>query len=214
MDSCCEHKARELEALRARHRTLLSWVLAINGAMFFVELGAGIYARSSAVLADALDMFGDASVYALSLYALSRGVRWRARAALAKGVLMLLFGLGVVVEALRAAVLASVPQAPTMGAVGTLALVANGVCFALLYRARSDDLNMRSTWLCSRNDIIANLSVLGASGAVAALRAGWPDVAVGLGIAGLFLHSALSVIREALEQLRDPTRAAARAGPG
>lgn len=201
VDSCCENKKEELEALRSRHGRTLRIVLLVNGVMFFIEGVAGVAAHSTALLADALDMFGDASIYALSLYGLSRGARFRAGAALAKGCLMAAFGLGVIVQATLKVLHETMPQAPVMGAVGALALAANGVCFWLLYRHRADDLNMRSTWLCSRNDIIANLGVLGASALVALLGAGWPDILVGLLIAGLFLQSALSVVREALAQL-------------
>ena len=128
------------------------------------------------------------------------GARWRAGAALLKG-LMAAFGLGVVAQASIMLVRGAMPEAPTMGVVGALALLANALCFFLLYRHRSDDLNMRSTWLCSRNGIIANLGVLGASAAVAVLRSGWPDAVVALLISALFLHSAASVIRESLGEL-------------
>jgi cation diffusion facilitator family transporter len=201
MDACCEDKTHELDALRARHARTLRMVLAVNAAMFLVEVVAGLLARSTAVLADSLDMFGDATVYGLSLYALSRGVRWRARAALAKGALMGVFGVAVIGQALVRSFQSGVPEAGTMGVIGVLALTMNGLCFLLLYRHRSDDLNMRSTWLCSRNDVLANVGVLAASGAVALLNAGWPDLLVGLVIALLFLHSAVSVARAALRDL-------------
>lgn len=207
MEDCCGAKTNELVALRARQGHVLKWVLAINSVMFFIEATAGVMARSTALLADSLDMFGDAAVYALSLYVIDRGPVWRSRAALVKGLFMAVFGVCVLAQA-GAKVLAGVaPEAETMGAVGALALAANVACLSLLYRHRSDDLNMRSTWLCSRNDIIANCGVLVAAGAVAWLGSGWPDVAVGVAIAALFLKDAAAVLRDATGELRAASRA-------
>ncbi|GLZ88017.1 hypothetical protein Pres01_40680 [Metapseudomonas resinovorans] len=202
MDSCCENKAGELAQLRARQSRVLYIVLAINALMFLVEFSAGWIAGSTALLGDSLDMFGDASVYALTLFVLHRSVRARAGAALFKGGFMLLFGLVVIADAVRKMLLNEVPAADWMGVVGVIALLANGVCFALLYAHRSDDLNMRSTWLCSRNDLLANSSVIVAAGLVALTGSLWPDVAVGLAIAMLFLHSAGQVISEAWGEWR------------
>ncbi len=197
MDSCCESKSGELARLRGIQSRVLYLVLTVNAAMFLLEFTAGWIAGSTALLGDSLDMFGDASVYAITLFVLDRGVRARAGAALLKGGFMLLFGLVVIGEALRRLLLQEVPSADWMGAVGALALVANGVCFALLYRHRADDLNMRSTWLCSRNDLFANASVIVAAALVALSGSLWPDVLVGLAIAALFLHSAAQVMRDA-----------------
>ncbi|WP_442964934.1 cation transporter [Pseudomonas sp. JQ170C] len=197
MDSCCENKAGELAQLRARQSRILYIVLAINAVMFVVEFAAGLIASSTALLGDSLDMFGDASVYAVTLFVLHRSVRARAGAALFKGGFMLLFGLVVVADAARKLIMQEVPEADWMGVVGFIALAANGICFYLLFSHRSDDLNMRSTWLCSRNDLIANTSVIIAAGLVALTGSLWPDIAVGLAIAALFLHSAGQVLREA-----------------
>ncbi len=202
MDSCCESKADELAELRASQSRILYIVLAINGLMFFVEFTAGWLAGSTALLGDSLDMFGDASVYALTLFVLDKSRRARAGAALAKGGFMLLFGIVVIADAARKMVLQEVPEADWMGIVGALALLANGICFALLYRHRSDDINMRSIWLCSRNDLFANSSVIIAGGLVALTGTLWPDTVVGLGIAALILHSAWQVIRDALQEMR------------
>lgn len=202
MDSCCENKASELAQLRARQSRVLYIVLAINALMFLVEFSAGWIAGSTALLGDSLDMFGDASVYALTLFVLHRSARARAGAALFKGGFMLLFGLVVIADAARKMLLNEVPAADWMGVVGVIALLANGVCFALLYAHRSDDLNMRSTWLCSRNDLLANSSVIVAAGLVALTGSLWPDVTVGLAIAVLFLHSAWQVINEAWAEWR------------
>jgi cation diffusion facilitator family transporter len=200
-DDCCEAKASELTALRSRQGRVLVIVLGVNAVMFCVEFGAGLWSGSTALLADSLDMLGDSLVYGFSLFVIQRSASWRAGAALSKGVIMAAFGLGVLVEAglrLRAGV---PPEVPTMAAVGALALAANGYCFALLWRHRSDDINLRSTWLCSRNDLIANVSVLAAAGLVAWSRSLWPDVLVGVGIAALFLRTSLSVLRESLAEL-------------
>lgn len=208
MDPCCEEKARELATLRLRQGRVLALVLAVNAAMFFAEFGAGLLAGSSALLADSLDMLGDSLVYGFSLFVLDRSPAWRARAALGKGVIMAAFGVGVLLEAfvrLRAGV---PPLVPVMAVVGVLALVANTFCFSLLWRHRADDVNLRSTWLCSRNDLIANGAVLVAAALVAASGSVWPDFVVGLGIAALFLRTAALVLREALAEL-DHARSAA-----
>lgn len=202
MDSCCENKSGELAQLRASQSRVLYVVFAINAVMFLVEFTAGWIASSTALLGDSLDMFGDASVYALTLFVLDRSRRARAGAALFKGGFMLLFGVVVVADAVRKLVIQEVPAADWMGIVGALALLANGICLAMLYRHRADDLNMRSTWLCSRNDLVANSSVIVAAGLVALTGTLWPDIVVGLAIAALFLHSAWQVIREGIQEWR------------
>lgn len=143
--SCCEAKSAELSKLREKQGTVLKWVLAINAVMFFVEFGFGLLSRSSALMADSLDMFGDAAVYGFSLFALNRGTIWRARAGLTKGVIMSIFGIVVLGQTIYRFLIASVPAAETMGAIGALALAANATCLFLLYRHRADDINMRST---------------------------------------------------------------------
>lgn len=201
VDDCCESKASELAALRQRQGRVLVAVLAINATMFCVEFGAGLLVGSTALLADSLDMLGDSLVYGFSLFVLQRSMAWRARAAVAKGFVMVAFGLGVLLEAglrLRAGV---PPLAPAMAAVGTLALAANALCFGLLWRHRADDVNLRSTWLCSRNDLVANGAVLVAAALVAWSGSLWPDLIVGVGVAALFLRTAGSVLREAFAEL-------------
>ncbi len=202
MDNCCEDKVEELKRLRLSQGRVLKIVLAINAIMFLVEMTAGFFARSTALQADALDMLGDAVVYAFSLYVLHRSDRWRAVAGLMKAGIMALFGSVVLAGAIFRALSGAVPVGQTMGIVGGIALLANIVCFALLFRHRSDDVNMRSTWLCSRNDIIANLSVLVAAGLVVWTRSFWPDVAVGSGIAVLFLWDAASVFKDSTGLLK------------
>ncbi|MBR7889226.1 cation transporter [Marinomonas sp. A79] len=202
MDNCCENKAGELAQLRASQSKVLYIAFAINAVMFVVEFCAGLMASSTALLGDSLDMFGDASVYALTLFVLDKSRRARAGASLFKGGFMLLFGVVVVADAIRKLMVQELPVAEWMSAVGALALVANGICFWLLYRHRADDLNMRSTWLCSRNDLFANSSVIIAAGLVALTNSLWPDIIVGLAIAVLFLLSAWQVIRESLVEWR------------
>ena len=206
MDRCCESKATELAAMRLRQGRVLLAVLAVNATMFFVEFGAGLLSGSTALLADSLDMLGDSFVYGFSLVVLHRSLMWRARAALAKGVIMGAFGLGVLLEAGSQVGAGVPPVAPTMLAVGTLALAANAFCFSLLWRHRADDINLRSTWLCSRNDLIANGAVLVAGGLVAWSQSFWPDVVVGVGIASLFLRTAALVIRESLAEINRATK--------
>jgi cation diffusion facilitator family transporter len=201
MDDCCEQKADELTALRGEHKRVLTAVLIINAGLFVVEAAAGLLANSTALLADSLDMLGDSLVYGFSLYVLWRSAAWKARAALLKGVIMAVFGVGVLIQAVHKLIVGVIPVAETMGIVGLLVLLGNGVCFLLLLRHRSDDLNMRSTWLCSRNDIIANLSVLAAAAGVKVFEASWPDILVGAAISVLFSRSAFAVIRESVREL-------------
>ena len=201
MDACCEHKAEEIQGLRGEHRKVLVVVLVINAVLFVVEAAAGLLAHSTALLADSLDMLGDSLVYGFSLYVLWRSAEWKARAAVFKGIVMAAFGVGVLAEAIYKMTMGVVPVAETMGIIGLLVLLGNGLCFLLLFRHRSDDLNMRSTWLCSRNDIIANISVLVAAIAVKVFDTSWPDILIGAAIAALFLRSAVSVLAESFAEL-------------
>ena len=202
MDTCCETKTEELKKLRGEHRKVLIVVLVINAVLFVVEAGAGLLAHSTALLADSLDMLGDSLVYGFSLYVLWRSAQWKATAAALKGAIMATFGVGVLIGAVYKTLTGVLPVAETMGIIGLVVLLGNGLCFLLLYRHRSDDLNMRSTWLCSRNDIIANLSVLVAAIGVKVFDASWPDTLVGAAIAALFLRSAFSVLRASFFELR------------
>jgi len=202
MDDCCESKGQEFAALRDRQGRVLLVVLVVNAAMFGAEFAAGLWSGSTSLLADSLDMLGDALVYGFSLYVLHRSLAWRARAALAKGAIMALFGVGVLVDAGRGLLAGTPPVVPAMVAMGGVALAANSYCFALLYRHRADDINLRSTWLCSRNDLIANCAVLAAAGAVIWTQSRWPDLLVGVCIASLFLRTAVSVLRESFYELQ------------
>jgi cation diffusion facilitator family transporter len=202
MADCCEEKTCEITAMRESHGRVLWIVLFINAVMFLVEGGAGLLAHSTSLLADALDMFGDALVYGFSLFVLARSARWQAGAALAKGGLMVVFGLGVLGEAVYKMRHPIMPGVETMGLIGGLALVANLVCFFMLYKHRSDNLNMRSTWLCSRNDLMANVGVLLAAAGSYLLASRWPDILVGMLIASVFLSTGWSVVRRAAREKR------------
>ena len=146
-------------------------------------------------------MLGDALVYGFSLYVVARGAVWKARAAATKAIVMGLFGAFVLGQVLYKLAYPQIPTFETMSVVGALALAVNGVCFALLWRHRAEDINMRSVWLCSRNDVIANVCVLLAAWAVWVTLSPWPDIAVGALICGVFLRSALLVAREARAEL-------------
>jgi cation diffusion facilitator family transporter len=213
MSSCCEDKSCEVDALRASHSRVLWAVLAINAIMFLAEGIAGLYAGSTSLMADALEMLGGSLVYGFSLFVLAKSGRWQAGAALVKGAFMLLFGLGVLAQATYRLIYSIMPGVETMGVVGAIALAANLTCFYLLYTHRADNLNMSSTWLCSRNDLIANVGVLLAAGSSYLVVSGWPDILVGTIIAGLFLSSAFSVSRDAIRALRTPEKVRLVAAP-
>jgi Co/Zn/Cd efflux system component len=192
VDECCE--VREIPR---EQRRVLHVVLWINVAMFLVESVAGLLGNSTALLADSVDMLGDAIVYGFSLYVIGRGPLWQARAALLKGAIMAAFGIGVLVQAVVKIAHGLAPTVEVMGAVGLLALAANVFCLVLLWRRRGDDINMRSAWVCSRNDVAGNAGVLVAAGAVALTGSPWPDIAIGLLVAGMFGLSAARVVRDA-----------------
>jgi Co/Zn/Cd efflux system component len=192
MDECCE--VREIP--REQRRTL-QIVLLINAVMFLTESVAGVLAHSTALFADSLDMLGDAIVYGFSLYVIGRGIAWQARAALLKGLIMAAFGIGLLVQVAFKITRDVTPTVEVMGVVGTLAFAANLWCLALLWRRRGDDINMRSAWICSRNDVIGNVAVLVAAGAVAVTGSPWPDIVIGLLVASVFGRSAVQVVRDA-----------------
>jgi Co/Zn/Cd efflux system component len=201
---CCSDKECAIEALKQRQSATLRTVLAINAVMFVVELAAGLVSKSTALLSDSLDNLGDALTYGLSLYAVSRGARAKAKVALFKGVLILCAGIFVLGQVVYRAFNPGVPIFEVMGAVSLLALAANATCLALLWKHRTEDVNMSSVWECSRNDIASNLAVFAAAGAVWLMQSGWPDLIVGLALAALFLRSALRVTAAALRELRQP----------
>ena len=197
-DKDCTAAPPETEAYR---RALIA-VLVINAVMFVIEAGAGLGAGSVSLQADALDFLGDAASYGISLLVLSMTIRWRAGAALMKGLSMGLFGLWVMGATIYNLIYLDRPDVLVMGSVGTLALVANVVSALILYRFREGDANMRSVWLCTRNDAIGNIAVLAAAGGVFASNTAWPDLAVAAVMAGLALNAAFLVTRHAMAELR------------
>jgi Co/Zn/Cd efflux system component len=201
-DACCSHCHESDRARDASYRRVLWLVLAINAAMFAVEIGAGLAAGSASLLADALDFLGDAANYAISLFVIGMALRFRALAALLKGASMAVFGAWVIGVIGWHAWHGSLPNAFTMGAVGVAALVANAASFALLWAFRGGDANMRSAWICTRNDVLGNLAVLAAALGVFGTGTGWPDVAVAAIMASLALQGAVVVVRHALRELR------------
>jgi Co/Zn/Cd efflux system component len=184
------------------YRRVLWAVLAINAAMFLVEIGAGLAAGSASLQADALDFFGDAANYAISLLVVGMALRYRAMAALAKGATMGLFGLWIIGTVIWHALHGTLPSAITMGAVGFAALSANAMSFGLLWAYRDGDANMRSAWICTRNDVLGNLAVLFAAAGVFGTGMGWPDVIVGAIMASLALQGAWLVMQQSLTELR------------
>jgi len=203
MSACCEHDhGPPPSAVDHVYRRVLWIALAVNAAMFAVEIVAGLTAGSAALKADALDFFADAANYAISLFAISLAGAWTSRAALLKGGCMAAFGIYVLGDTALKLASGAVPEPLTMGVVGVVALAANGGVAALLYRHRAGDANRRSVWLCSRNDAIGNVAVLLAASGVFASGTGWPDFIVAAVMAMLALTSARSIILHALQELR------------
>jgi Co/Zn/Cd efflux system component len=199
--SSCVPETKDAKTDKA-WRTVLWIALAINAAMFVAEIVAGIASGSRALQADALDFLGDTANYAISLGVAGLALRWRSRAALVKGATILAFGAFVIVTTVAAAFGDGVPRAETMGIVGLLALIANGAVAAMLYRYRSGDANMRSVWICSRNDAIGNLAVLAAAAGVFGTGTQWPDLAVAMIMAALALTGGMQILRQASSELK------------
>ncbi|HEY1092895.1 MAG TPA: cation transporter [Burkholderiaceae bacterium] len=205
MSEHCSHHASESQAQAAarspRYRRVLWLALLINAAMFAIEIGGGWRSGSSSLLADAIDFFGDAANYGLALIVLGMATTWRARAAQLKAWSMGLFGLVVLGRAGWAAFAGGVPEAATMGLIGMAALVANLTVALLLYAWRDGDANMRSVWLCTRNDALGNLAVLAAALGVFGTHSAWPDLIVATAMGGLALSASVSVLRQARAEL-------------
>ena len=190
-------------------RRVLWIALIINAGMFAVEMVAGVSAGSASLRADALDFLGDAANYAISLGVAGLALRWRSYAALAKGLSLLLLGLWVIASTAWMAMRGTLPAAETMGAIGVLALVANMGCAIILWRHRKGDANRQSVWICSRNDAIGNIAVVGAALGVFGTGTAWPDIAVAAALAGLGVSGGWQIIRQARRELRGDTRRAA-----
>jgi Co/Zn/Cd efflux system component len=205
--SCHTHShgagySHEHGAASPAYRRILWIALAVNLAMFVVEIGAGVAAQSVSLLADSLDFLGDAGNYGISLFVLGMAIHWRARASLLKAASMGAFGLWIAITTINHAMAGTVPAAPVMGVVGALALAANFGVALLLYRWRDGDSNMRSVWICTRNDAIGNLAVLAAAAGVFGSGSGWPDYVVAAIMSGLALVGAFQVTRHAIAELR------------
>ncbi|MDO8608879.1 MAG: cation transporter [Phaeospirillum sp.] len=201
--SCCQGGCQPpSDGAGPRFRRALWAALVINAGMFVVEIVAGMAAGSSALQADSLDFLGDAANYGVSLFVLGMSLHHRARASVLKGATMGAFGLWVLVDTTFHLLNGTVPEAATMGIVGVIALIANGAVAAMLYAFREGDSNMRSVWICSRNDAIGNIAVLAAASGVFATGSGWPDFAVAGIMAALALSGSAQVLRHALAELR------------
>ncbi|NRG19807.1 cation transporter [Rhizobiales bacterium] len=196
---CCSSNVR-FEGLSPAYRRALLAVIAINGAMFVTELAGSAAAGSQALQADSLDFLGDTMTYAISLAVIGKSIRVRSLAAIAKGISLSLMAAFVFGATLWRVLYLGVPSASIMGGIGTLALAANLASVLILLKYRDGDANVRSVWLCSRNDAIGNLVVVAAAGGVFATRTGWPDVMVAGLMAGLFLWSSVSILRQAIEE--------------
>lgn len=199
MAGCCGHEAR-FDGLSKDYKRRLWLVIALNATMFGVEMVAGHMAKSQALQADALDFLGDALTYGISLAVIGASLRVRSTAALAKGASLLLMGLWVFGSTLYRLLHVGVPEAGVMGVVGLLALLTNLASVLLLVRYKDGDANVRSVWLCSRNDAIGNVAVMIAALGVWGTATGWPDLIVATIMAGLFLSSSFQIIRQALAE--------------
>lgn len=202
MAGCCGHDAK-FEGVSADYKRRLWAVIAINAGMFGVEMTAGHLAGSQALQADALDFAGDALTYGISLAVIGASMQTRSLAALGKGVSLLLMGLWVMGSTLYQVIGPGVPEAPVMGIVGLMALAANLASVMLLVKYKDGDANVRSVWLCSRNDAIGNVAVILAALGVWGTATAWPDLIVAAIMAGLFLSSAWQILAQALTERRE-----------
>ncbi len=198
---CCQNKAKELQKLQKRQSKVLWIILVINAVMFFVEFTGGIKASSLSLAGDSLDMLGDALVYGCSLYVINKGKKAQVRSAMLKGGIMYFSAIAVFARATYQLFAQTVPTVQLMSEIGILALVANLICFLLLIRHRNDNINMSSVWLCSRNDIIANTSVLLTAGLVLLTGSFLPDFMLGLLLTVVFAQSAGKVLTQARQEL-------------
>lgn len=203
-DDCCQAASGSARALNdPRWRRALWIALGLNAVMFAFEMTAGARSDSRSLQADALDFFGDSANYAISLGVAGMALAWRARAALVKGGTMLAFGLWVLGSAIYATLQGAAPQPETMGAVGLLALAVNLGVAVLLYSFRTGDANMRSVWICSRNDAIGNVAVIMAAIGVFGTGSAWPDLIVAVLFAALAINGGWSVARQSIREMRE-----------
>ncbi len=199
MEDCCHDD--DVSNVLIKHKSTLWAVLLINLGMFFVEAISSYFAQSTALLADSLDMLSDAAIYGVTFYALGKGPRVEATVSLLKGCFMGILGLIVLGQAYFRYVSIEIPEAQTMGVISSMALLANLICALLLLRHRNDNLNMKSVWLCTRNDVLANIGVLIAAGLVFITQSKTPDLLVGIMIAVLVLKSSVDIVRVSIKNL-------------
>lgn len=200
----------ELEAKNRAERQVLVLLLAINAVMFVVELGAGMLAESTGLIADSLDMLADAAVYGIALYAVGRSSAAKVHAALASGGFQIVLALGVAIDVLRRALVGSEPVSESMMAVGALAMVANVACLALLAKHRDGEVHLRASWIFSVNDVLANLGVILGGVGIYVLGSRWPDLVIGAAITALVLRGGMRILRDARAE---SLRVSARPGP-
>lgn len=205
MGACCGHSNSAFDGMSKDYRRRLWLVIALNGGMFAVEMAAGQAAGSKALQADALDFFGDAVTYGISLAVIGASLKTRALAALAKGGSLLLMGIWVAASTLYQVFVLGVPQAAVMGSIGFLALAVNLASVLLLMRYKDGDANVRSVWLCSRNDAIGNVAVMLAALGVWGTATAWPDLIVAGLMASLFVSSAVQILSQAIREYRHKT---------
>jgi len=204
--SCCENKCESLQGLAEKQRKVLWTVLTINALMFFVEYFWGLYAHSQALMADSLDMLGDALAYASTLFVVGKSNVAKARSSQFKAWIMIVLGLSVLGKTFYSLYFGHKPLEFTMLLVAAIALLANSFCLWLLGKHKNDDINCRSVWICSRNDIISNSSVLVAAFLVNYFNSAWPDIVVGALIAFLFLKSAFGILHDSAEVISADAR--------
>ncbi len=203
MSQCSSGCGNDLDGFSTHHRKVLWFLFYINLTMFLVEMAYGWLGNSHALWADSLDMLGDALIFGASIFVLNREEKLKARVALGKGILMGTLSLVFLFSALLRFLEPSNPDPEIIGVVGALALVANLICVLCLFKFRNQDLNMRSTWLCARNDILANLGVIFAAGAIHLFHSFWPDILIATVICLFILNSSISIMKEALKKLSD-----------
>ena len=202
MNECCSTDQKTWREIAQKHKGTLWVVLGLNLGMFVIEAVYGWLASSNALWADSLDMLGDAIIYGVSLVVLNRETVWRNRAALLKGYLMAVLAFSILLFSLYRFYHPVMPGVETMGAIAMLAFAANIICLFLLTRHKNDDINMRSSWICARNDVLVNLSVLVAAGGVAWTHSPWPDLVISMLICSFILKSSLGIIKEAQTELK------------
>ena len=200
MSGCCA--PQRFDGVSESYKKALVAVIAINAVMFLVEMTAGFKAGSQALKADALDFIGDATTYSISLAVIGTALAVRARAALFKSAMLAVMAIVVLVMSASRLFTGGVPEAQTMGLIGAFALLANLASVAILMKWRDGDANVRSVWLCSRNDAIGNVGVIAAGGLVAVTGSVWPDILVSAALAGLFLRSSVSIALQARSELK------------